>query len=71
MNSPAAHTAPATLRDISQEEMEKAVLNAIFDARRRQDEHRLRPNTFAEKQEAGLRAALQRLRATAELEVQP
>ena len=59
------------LLDITQQEMEKAVLNAIFDARRRQDEHRLRPNTFAEKQEAGLRAALHRLRETAEFEVQP
>ena len=58
------------LSDISQEDMEKAVLNAIHDVARKQLERRLMANTFEEKQEAGLRAALHRLRQTADLEVQ-
>eukprot|EP00873_Tetraselmis_striata_P030360 jgi/Tetstr1/450624/TSEL_037660.t1 len=48
--------------------MEKAVLNAIHDVARKQLERRLMANTFEEKQEAGLRAALHRLRQTADLE---
>ena len=58
------------LSDISQEDMEKAVLNAIHDVARKQLERRLFANTSEEKQEAGLRAALHRLRQTADLEVQ-